>query len=265
MAPVDSLSFKCALITGGGGGLGKAMAIELLKRGKKVLLAGRTESTLKDTASEIGATGYYVLDTGSSLDEISHTVQQIIKDHPDVDCLINNAGVQRPLHVLSKDYKFDFASADQEININIRGPMYLTVKFIQDHFNKLENGGVVMNVSSVLGFIPFSTINPVYNGTKAWLHMFTANIRQQLAAEDSKIKVIEIVPPQVESDLHRDRLNPDDNKKENSPTALSVDEFMQDVVKGWESNLDTVSAGQGIQVTKQWDEVFGEKLKKMAK
>ncbi|WVW85866.1 hypothetical protein I302_107904 [Kwoniella bestiolae CBS 10118] len=265
MAPVDSLSFKCALITGGGGGLGKAMAVELLKRGKKVLIAGRTESTLKATASEIGATGYYVLDTGSSLNEISNAIEQIIKDHPDVDCLINNAGVQRPLHVLSKDYKFDFNSADQEININIRGPMYLTVKFIQDHFVNLENGAVIMNVSSVLGFIPFSVINPVYNGTKAWVHMFTTNIRQQLAAEDSKIKVIEVVPPQVESDLHRDRVNPDDNKKENSPSALSVDEFMADVVKGWENNQDTVSAGPGIAVTKQWDETFGEKLKKMAK
>ncbi|WWC90934.1 uncharacterized protein L201_005872 [Kwoniella dendrophila CBS 6074] len=265
MAPVDTLSFKCAVITGGAGGLGKAMAIELIKRGKKVLLAGRTESKLVETTKEIGAAGYYVLDTGN-ISSIPSFISKITQEHPELDCLINNAGVQKPLRVLEDDeYKFDLAQADQEIDINVRGPMHLTVGLIQQHFNKLEQGAVVMNVSSVLGFIPFSVINPVYNGTKAWLHFFTTNIRQQLEKDESKLKIVEVVPPQVESDLHRDRTNPDDNKKSSGAHALSIEEFMDDVNKGWEANLDTVSAGPGLDVTKQWDEVFGTKLKAMAK
>ncbi|WWC63096.1 uncharacterized protein I303_105695 [Kwoniella dejecticola CBS 10117] len=268
MAPVDSLSFQCALLTGGGGGLGKAMAIQLLQRGKKVIIAGRTEKSLAETAKEINATGYYVLDTGD-IASIPAFVSKIAKEHPDLDCLINNAGVQRPLEVTCspgyEGYGFDLDSADQEIDINIRGPVHLTVRLIEDHFSKLENGAVVMNVSSVLGFVPFSVINPVYNGTKSFLHSFTTNIRQQLARQNSKIKVVEIVPPQVESDLHRDRTNPDDNKKKSGAGALSVEEFIEDVKKGWEDNLDTVSAGQGIKMIQLWDETFGTKSKAMAK
>ena len=55
-------SFKTALVTGGGGGIGKALSQQLIKDGKKVIIAGRTESTLKQTAQEIGA-DFYVVDT----------------------------------------------------------------------------------------------------------------------------------------------------------------------------------------------------------
>jgi len=54
--------------------------------------------------------------------------------------------VQRPLDV----NQFDLGKADQEIDINIRGPMHLAIAFL-DHLKGLPNGGVIMNVSSVLG------------------------------------------------------------------------------------------------------------------
>ena len=54
-----------------------------------------------------------------------------------------------------------------------------------------------MNVSSVLGYLPTSVINPVYNGTKAFMHAWTTNMRTQL--RDTNIKVVEIVPPKVVS------------------------------------------------------------------
>jgi short-subunit dehydrogenase len=53
------------VITGGGGGLGKAMAKYLIEQKKKVIIVGRTESNLKETSKEIGAAGYYLLDTGA--------------------------------------------------------------------------------------------------------------------------------------------------------------------------------------------------------
>ncbi|WVR07334.1 hypothetical protein IAU60_004375 [Kwoniella sp. DSM 27419] len=263
MAPVQTLSFQCALITGGAGGLGKAMAQDLIKRGKKVLLAGRSEDKLKATTREIGAEGYYVLDTGD-VQSIPSFIEKITSEHPDLDCLINNAGVQRPLQVLGPEYDFDLSSADQEIDINIRGPMHLSVGLIKGHFNSLPNGAVIMNVSSVLGFVPFSVINPVYNGTKAWLHMFSTNLRTQLQRAESKIKIVEIVPPAVETDLHRDRSNPDDNKKSSGSNALSIEEFMADVTAGWESDADTVSAGPGKAIVKEWGEAMGAKYDKMA-
>ena len=58
--------------------------------------------------------------------------------------------------------------------------------------------------------------------------------------------------------LHRERSNPDDNKKENNSEALSVEEFMSDVTEGWKANKDVIAAGSGKQLVKTWYEAFGD-------
>ncbi len=251
------LQFRCALVTGGGGGIGKAIAHYFVSQGKTVLLAGRTESNLQSSAKEIGAAGYYVLDVGDS-NAIPGFVQKITKDHPDLDCIVNNAGVQRPLKVLGD--KEDFLSkADQEIDINIRGPLHLTMRLLP-HLQEKQHP-VIINVSSILGFLPFSFINPIYNGTKAWLHFWSLNLRTQLASEKSPIRVVEIAPPTVGTDLHRERDNPDDNKKENNAKALSVDEFISDVAKKLEKGDETISAGPGVAIVDDWYKTFGKQYR----
>lgn len=251
-----------ALITGGAGGIGRGLAENLIKANKKVLLAGRTESTLKQTAAEIGASGFYVLDTGSTT-SIPAFVKRITSEHPDLNCVINNAGVQRPFefpgsNFMNGDYDFDLAKADQEIDINIRGPMHLCVQLLP-HLTSLPQGtGVIMNVSSVLGFMPISLINPVYNGTKAWLHFFTTNLRTQMGKNRSDVKVIEIVPPAVTTDLHRERTDPHDNSKEKNKMALSLEEFVAEVEDGWKKGLDTVTAGPGHKIVEAWEGSIGD-------
>ena len=103
--------WKCALVTGGGGGifssflhaslsltqartgLGKAFAQSLITRGKKVYIAGCTESNVSATAKEIGAAGYFVVDLGD-LASLPAFIEKVTKEAPEVDCLLNNAGVQ---------------------------------------------------------------------------------------------------------------------------------------------------------------------------
>lgn len=255
-----TLSFNCALITGGGGGIGQAMAKYFISQGKKVIIVGRTEDKLVQTAKVLGhGTVYYVLDTGK-ISEIPSFVQKVIKEHPEVDCLVNNAGVQRPLDIND----LDLGKADQEIDINIRGPMHLAIGFLE-HFKSKKNATII-NVSSVLGFVPTSIINPVYNGTKAWLHFWSMNLRTQLSKDDKgkNIKVVEIAPPTVATDLHRERSNPDDNKKENNPDALSVEEFMEFVKKGLEGDKETIGAGMSEGIVEKWYQAFGESYEKAA-
>jgi short-subunit dehydrogenase involved in D-alanine esterification of teichoic acids len=256
MAPVDTLSFNCALVTGGGGGLGRAMAESLIAMGKDVIIAGRTETSLRQTAQEIGAKAYYVLDV-SDISSIPAFVERMLAEHPELDCLINNAGVQRPFQILGPDYGFDLNKADEEINTNIRGPMHLCVHLVP-HFNKSPTGGVIMNVSSVLGYSPTSLINLVYNGTKAWVHFFSMNLRSQLRDAGSKIKVVEIVPPTVSTALHRERKDPLDNTKEHgNAAALSVPEFMAEIKAGWSENRDTCAAGLGHELVEKWYQAYG--------
>ncbi|KAE8381883.1 hypothetical protein BDV26DRAFT_56294 [Aspergillus bertholletiae] len=253
---MSSLSFSCALVTGGGGGLGKAIAAYLLSKGKKVIIAGRTERTLQETAKEIGATDYFTLDTGVA-SQILPFIKTVTAKYPDLDCLINNAGVQRPLEVLKDDPSDFLAKADQEIDINIRGPLHLTLGLLE-HFKGQPNGATIINVSSILGFVPFSVINPVYNGTKAWLHFWSMTLRTQLARGGyERIKVIEVAPPSVGTDLHRDREDPDDNKKDKNPNALSVEEFMGFFATAFERGDSTIAPGMSQGIVDKWYADFG--------
>lgn len=272
--PFKTLDFKCALVTGGAGGIGRAITEYFLSQYKNVIIVGRTESKLKDAVKEMkdnnelrGEISYYVLDTGD-LSAIPSFVQKITSEHPDLDCLVNNAGVQRPLDVNSMKPEEFLEKADQEIAINVSGPMHLVMHLLP-HFKK-QSGATIMNVSSVLGYIPFSIINPVYNGTKSMVHFWTMNLRTQLSkpvdegGAGNRIKVVEIVPPTVETELHRERENPDDNKKEANASALSIKEFMEDMKHGWEQSRDLVAAGMAMGITDSWYEAFGADYQKAA-
>lgn len=252
--------FKTALVTGGGGGIGKALSQQLIKDGKKVIIVGRTESTLKATAKEIGAAAYYVLDTGD-IQSVPKFVEKLTSEHPDVDCLINNAGVQRPLNANKDDPSEFLQKADQEIDINIRGPMHLILNLLK-HF-KSKPDALVVNVSSVLGFIPFSIVNPVYCATKSWVHFWSMSLRKQL--EGSNVNVVEIAPPTVATDLHRERENPDDNKKENNPQAMTTDEFVDEVMQKWKKGETMIAAGPANKVVNAWEESMQPLFEKMLK
>jgi short-subunit dehydrogenase involved in D-alanine esterification of teichoic acids len=250
--PSTNYDFKTALVTGGGGGIGKALAQQLIKDGKKVIIVGRTESKLQESAKEIGAAAYYVLDTGD-IASVPDFTKKLIKEHPDIDCLINNAGVQRPLNVNDMDPSDFGDKADQEININIRGPMHLALNLLS-HF-KSKPTALIVNVSSVLGFVPFSIVNPVYCGTKAWVHFWCMNLRAQL--KDTNIKVIEIAPPTVSTDLHREREDPDDNKKEKNKAAMSVEEFTEETMDKWKKGHEMIAAGPANRIVDTWEESMG--------
>ncbi|KAJ4371051.1 hypothetical protein N0V86_008746 [Didymella sp. IMI 355093] len=249
----SNYNFKVALVTGGGGGIGKALSQQLIKDGKKVIIAGRTESNLKASAKEIGAIAYYVLDTGD-VSSIPDFVAKITKEHPDLDCLVNNAGVQRPLDVNKMDTSEFLQKADQEVDINIRGPMHLALNLLP-HM-KSKSNALIVNVSSVLGFVPFSIINPVYNGTKAWMHFWSMALRKQL--KDSSVHVVEIAPPTVATDLHREREDPDDNKKEKNKAALSVDEFVEETIGKWKNGEEMIAAGMANDIVNSWEESMGK-------
>lgn len=135
------------------------MAEYFTKQGKKVIIAGRTEEKLQSASKDkLNNCPYYVLDTGETA-KISDFIQKITKDHPELDCLVNNAGVQRPLDVNEMSAEDFLNKADNEISINIQGPMHLAIGLLP-HF-KSKSGAVIINISSVLGFIPTSVINPV--------------------------------------------------------------------------------------------------------
>ncbi|KAG8682168.1 hypothetical protein FRC11_000169, partial [Ceratobasidium sp. 423] len=246
---MSSQPWKCALITGGGGGLGKAFAQSLIKRGKKVYIAGRTESNLAQTAKEIGAAGHFVVDVGN-IPSLPAFVEKVTKEAPEIDCLINNAGIQKPLNF---EKGADLSAINQEININITGLVHLCALFIP-HL-KTKPHASIQNLGSGLAYIPIAVV-PVYCATKAFVKSFTLSLREQLRS--TNIAVVEISPPLVESDLHRDHDNPENNKKANSPHALTQEEWMANVEKGWDEGKEEIGAGFSQIGIDGWRKAFGE-------
>ncbi len=108
--------------------------------------------------------------------------------------LINNAGIQRVID-LKKGVK-DLFSGEDEIETNLVAPIHLSAYFAPLLLKKKE--AAIINVSSGLGFVPIASM-PVYCATKAAVHSFTVSLRYQL--RDTSIKVFEIVPPAVDTEL----------------------------------------------------------------
>lgn len=90
------------------------------------------------------------------------------------------------------------------------------------------------------------------------MHFWTMNLRSQLLKDRTVVRVVEIVPPSVGTDLHRERQNPDDNKKEKGANALTIDEFMAEVAEQLEEDKEIISAGTGKALVDTWYNAFGK-------
>lgn len=184
-----NLSNNKILITGGATGIGLGLTERFIRENNTVIICGRRESALKEAAEKFPSVITKVCDISSET-ERTELFNWIAENHPDLNVLINNAGIQNWMSVTGDDF---YEKASEEIAINITAPLHLTQLFL-----KLKSPDVVMNVTSGLAFVPFSKI-PVYCGTKAFLRSFTLSLRHQL--KSTATEVIEIIPPALNTDL----------------------------------------------------------------
>jgi uncharacterized oxidoreductase len=113
---------------------------------------------------------------------------------PNLNILVNNAGVQKMVDL--KKGATDIKKGENEIEINLVAPIYLSAYFIP--FLVKQKEAAIINVSSGLGFVPIAAM-PVYSATKAAIHSFCISLRYQL--KDTSVKVFEIIPPMVNTEL----------------------------------------------------------------
>ena len=97
------------------------------------------------------------------------------------------------------------------------GATHLAIRFLEHC--KSHKAATIVTVSSILGYVPTGVNDPVYNGSKAWIHFCTMNLRMQASkGERGKgIKIVKIAPPEVGAALQRGRSNLDENRKEHNP------------------------------------------------
>lgn len=181
------------LITGGGSGIGRALAEALHARGNRIIITGRRESVLAETAAANPGMAYAALDMADSAAVLAFAAR-VVQDHPALNVIINNAGIMKVEDVTAEP--FDFAIVEETIATNLVGPITLTAALLP-HL-RTRPAATVMTVSSGLAFIPLAA-TPTYSATKAAIHSWSQSLRRQLA--DTSVDVLELAPPAVATDL----------------------------------------------------------------
>ncbi|HEX6997494.1 MAG TPA: SDR family oxidoreductase [Gammaproteobacteria bacterium] len=179
------------LVTGGGSGIGRELARRFNALGNTVIVAGRREEALAATIAGRDRMHAMIADV-TDPDAIAELAERVVAEHPQLNVLINNAGIMRWEDLTTRR---DLGDAEATVVTNLLAPIRLTNALI-DHLAARPNAAIV-NVSSGLGFVPLSRA-PTYSATKAAIHSYTVALRAQLAG---KVEVIELVPPAVRTEL----------------------------------------------------------------
>jgi uncharacterized oxidoreductase len=237
------LTNRTVLVTGGTGGIGLGIAEAFHRFKSKVIICGRNKkklSRVKEQFPDITALPCDLGDAG----QIKALAMDVLHRFPTLDILVNNAGIQRYID-LKKGFD-ELKSGEDEITINFVSPVELTSLFI-GHLMKRPSAAII-NVSSGLGFMPMLD-TPIYNATKAAIHTYSLVLRQQL--KDTPVKVIEIVPPMVDTDLNKEGRNAAHAKFR----GISVSEYIPSIINGLKNDAEIIFYGDGVRIM---DEPRGE-------
>ncbi len=186
------LKGRTILITGGGSGIGEAL-VNNLSNDNKIIICGRNEDKLKKVVSANKNVSYYVTDI-SVPSEIDNLFKQIADDKIVLDVLFNNAGVVEQFDVTKT--KFSSAQIFERINTNLSGGIAVVQQFANQANKSAEN--IIVNVTSEIALFPIPIL-ALYATSKAGFSVFTKALRQQL--KNTNFKVVEILPPQVETEM----------------------------------------------------------------
>jgi uncharacterized oxidoreductase len=189
--PTMKISGNTILMTGGGSGIGEALAHRFHDRGDTVIIAGRRQEALQRAADGRDRIHTITLDVEDAA-QVDDFAKQVVADFPALNVLFNNAGIMKFEDLTGRR---DLADAEATLAINILGTIRLTNALI-DHLMGQPDAAIV-TVTSGLAYVPLVAA-PTYSATKAAIHSYSVSLRTQLAG---KIEVIELAPPGVQTDL----------------------------------------------------------------
>jgi len=239
-----NLSNNCILITGGATGIGLALAEQFLSLGNKVLICGRREDRLIKAKEQFPAiTATRVCDIMLEHERM-RLYDWMTRYQSDFNILINNAGIQNEID-LSEACIIDLVQ--NEVDTNFVSPVHLSNLFIP-HLAKKEHSAII-NITSGLAFTPLAFM-PIYCATKAAMHSFSLSLRYQLAK--TSIKVFELIPPTVDTDLDRGARA---NRKQ-SDRGISPKEFALQAIEALKNDVFEAAIGQAAGLRAKREELF---------
>lgn len=202
------------LITGGGSGIGQALAKSFHDLGNQVVITGRRQQALDETVAAHPGMKSATLDIEDP-GAIRAFATRLLKEHPTLDAVIHNAGIMREEDLK----KGGFDEVEAHIATNLLGPIRLTAALLPHLL--AQPAATILTVSSGLAFVPLA-LNPTYCATKAAIHSWTQSLRYQL--QDTPVQVIELVPPYVQTHLQGERQARD-------PNAMPLKDFIAETIE----------------------------------
>ncbi len=217
------LTGKTILITGGTSGIGLALAQELLTRGNAVIITGRDVGRLQ--AAKQTSPGLHTFQSDvSDPEQIVALRKEVLARFPQLDTLINNAGIMRNLKLSQAREPGDLT---RELQSNLNGPLWMIQEFLP-HLQQQKNA-LIVNVTSGLAFVPFP-LSPVYSAAKAGLHAYTQVLRAQLA--NTNVTVVELAPPGTETPLYRGEFEKELSAQKGMPVPVLVKRALAGIEQG---------------------------------
>ena len=203
------------LITGGGSGIGRELAHKWHDLDNTVIVAGRTQASLDETAAGHANIHTMIVDVGDA-DDLARFAKKVVEVHPAINVLVNNAGIMRFEDITEER---ELGDAEATIATNLLGPIRLIDGLIE-HLKAQENAAII-NVTSGLAFVPMPR-TATYSATKAAMHSYTVSLRAKL---EGKVEVIELAPPAVQTEL-----TPGQSTREG---YMPLDEFIEETMLGF--------------------------------
>lgn len=217
---------RVIVIAGASAGIGAAVARAGAARGASVVLSARREASLREVASGCGSSAYSIVADLARRDEVRRVVNESIERFGRIDVWVNNVGqgiTRQPSQLTDED-------VDDMIRINVKSALY-GMQEVLPHF-KTRGSGQVINISSLLGRIPFATFRSAYNGAKHFLNALTANMRAEVQQTHPGIQITLVSPGVVRTEFGANALygGPDSRQLPDSQSAEEVAAVILDVM-----------------------------------
>ncbi|HUK51098.1 MAG TPA: SDR family NAD(P)-dependent oxidoreductase [Terriglobales bacterium] len=229
-----NLSENTVLITGGGTGIGYALAEKFLDANSEVIICGRRKSKLQE--ARVRHPKLHIRQCDVADEPQRKELMKWSNAHfPDLNILVNNAGIQRQVDFTSSQVAKSPSSKNDEVTINLTSQIRLCGLFAT-RLMKHETSAIV-NVSSGLAFVPIAQM-PIYCATKAAIHSFTRSLRHQL--RNTHVRVFEAAPPTTDTELDATFAG----EQEQAYRGISAEEVAEAIVDGMRADREEIIIGE---------------------
>jgi len=227
-------SGNTVLITGGATGIGYALAEEFVHAGNEVVVCGRRRSRLQAAKRQLPTIHIAKCDVAVEA-ERKGLLKWSTSHFPNLNVLVNNAGIQREADFTSQTVSRPIRVKDDEVTINLASQIRLCALFSPRLLNR--KAAAIINISSGLAFVPIATM-PIYCATKAAIHSFTVSLRHQL--QGTSVRVFEAVPPTTDTELDASFAG----AEEQAYRGISPQEVAQAIVRGFVEDREEILIGE---------------------